>query len=72
MQTGSYFRWRDVWDGLAAHFGMAPGTVGPIEAEGLYMRDKAPVWDRLIVKHGLRPTAFGQIADWAFADSVSG
>jgi hypothetical protein len=34
------------------------------------MRDKAPVWDRLIAKHGLRPTAFGQIADWAFADSV--
>jgi len=28
------------------------------------------VWDRLIARHGLRPTAFGEIADWAFADSV--
>jgi nucleoside-diphosphate-sugar epimerase len=69
IANGDYFRWRDVWDGLAAHFGMAPGTVGPVKLKD-FMRDKAPVWDRLIAKHGLRPTAFGQIADWAFADSV--
>ena len=69
IANGDYFRWRDVWDGLAAHFGMAPGTVGPVKLKD-FMRDKAPVWDRLIAKHGLRPTAFGQITDWAFADSV--
>lgn len=69
IANGDYFRWRDVWDGLAAHFGIAPGTVGPFKLKD-FMRDKAPVWDRLIAKHGLRPTAFGQIADWAFADSV--
>jgi nucleoside-diphosphate-sugar epimerase len=69
IANGDYFRWRDVWGGLAAHFGMAPGPAGRLNLKD-FMSDKAPVWDKLVAKHDLRPTPFRQIADWAFADSV--
>jgi nucleoside-diphosphate-sugar epimerase len=69
VANGDYFRWRDVWGGLAAHFGMAAGAPRPLKLKE-FMRDKASVWAQLVAKHGLRPSGFGQIADWAFADSV--
>ncbi len=69
IANGDYFRWRDVWGALAAHFAMEVGPVGAFKLKD-FMRAKAPVWDRLVVRHGLRPTAFAAIADWAFADSV--
>jgi len=69
IANGDYFRWRDVWSGLAAHFGMAVGAVGPLNLKE-FMRDKGEVWDRLVARHGLRPNRFLEIADWAFADSV--
>jgi nucleoside-diphosphate-sugar epimerase len=69
IANGDYFRWTDVWGGLAADFGMAPGGTRPMNLKA-FMRDKGEVWDRLVARHGLRPTPFGEIADWAFADSV--
>lgn len=69
IANGDYFRWRDVWGGFAAHFGMAPGASRPCNLKE-FMRSKTPLWDRLVARHGLRHTAFGRIADWAFADSV--
>ena len=69
IANGDYFRWRDVWPDIAAHFRMDPG---PVQATKLlqFMQDKAPVWDRIVAKYGLQPTRFADVADWAFADSV--
>lgn len=69
IANGDYFRWRDVWGALVAHLGVAPGVVRPFKLKE-FMRDKAAVWDRVVTTHGLRPTTMGEVADWAFADSV--
>jgi hypothetical protein len=36
------------------------------------MADKAPVWDRLVAKHGLEPTPYSDVSSWAFGDFVFG
>ena len=36
------------------------------------MADKAPVWERIVARHGLLPTPFDEIAHWAFGDFVLG
>ena len=69
IANGDYFRWRDAWPDLAAQFGMAPGTAQAMKLVQ-FMSDKAPVWERVVAKHGLEPTRFADVADWAFADSV--
>ncbi|MDP2706996.1 MAG: NAD-dependent dehydratase, partial [Burkholderiales bacterium] len=35
-----------------------------------YMADKAPVWDRIVKKHGLRPFSFQEIVSWPYGDFV--
>ena len=69
VANGDYFRWRDVWALLAEHFGVRPGGARPFKLKE-FMKDKAAVWDRVVQRHGLRPTRMGEVADWAFADSV--
>jgi nucleoside-diphosphate-sugar epimerase len=69
IANGDYFRWRDVWPDIAAQFGMAAGTAQATKLAH-FMADKAPVWERIVARHGLKPTRFADVADWAFADSV--
>jgi nucleoside-diphosphate-sugar epimerase len=69
VANGDYFRWRDAWRKVTAHFGMSAGRPAALKLEDL-MRDKAPVWDRIVERHGLRRIVFEQAADWAFADSI--
>lgn len=65
--NGDTFRWRDVWPMLAAHFGMQPAGVRPLNLHA-FMADKQPVWERIAARHGLRSARMADIADWAFAD----
>jgi nucleoside-diphosphate-sugar epimerase len=65
--NGDTFRWCELWPRLAEHFGMAPGAVRPVRLRD-DMADKDPVWQRVIARHGLKPTRMIDIADWAFAD----
>jgi hypothetical protein len=37
-----------------------------------FMADKEPVWQRIVARHGLRPTPYRDIAAWPFADYVFG
>ncbi len=46
---------------------MALGEVRPLTLAE-WMRDKAPVWDRIVQKHGLEPTRMEDVALWPFAD----
>jgi hypothetical protein len=36
------------------------------------MADKAPVWDRIVAKHGLQPYPFDEVVSWGFADAIFG
>jgi nucleoside-diphosphate-sugar epimerase len=71
ITNGDYFRWVHLWPKLAAVFEMPlaePQTISLTQ----HMADKAPLWDRLVEKHGLKPYRFEEIAAWPFADYVFG
>lgn len=36
------------------------------------MADKAPVWDRIVERHGLQATEFDRLVSWQFADIIFG
>jgi nucleoside-diphosphate-sugar epimerase len=69
VTNGDIFRWEQLWPGFARAFGMelAPPQALPL-AE--FMRDKAPVWQRLVARHGLEPYAYDTIASWGFGDFI--
>ena len=63
----SGFRWCNLWPVLTEYFGVKPGMVMPFPL-ATFMADKGPVWDEIVAKHGLKPTPFGEMGDWSFAD----
>lgn len=69
VTNGDVFRWEHLWPKLAAHFDLPCGRVRTL---GLaeWMADKAPVWERVVARHGLLPTPFARMALWGFADFV--
>ena len=67
--NGDAIVWRDMWPGLAQFFNMPLGDHKPIRlAEEMPRR--AAEWDRVVAKHGLRPTTMESIvgASWQTAD----
>lgn len=71
VTNGDVFRWNLIWPQLAAHFGMRPGDVRPVCLE-TFMRDKEPVWQRVVRRHGLASSRLDDVAAWAYADFVFG
>ena len=69
ISNGDVFRWEHAWPRLAAHFGMRPGEVRPVNLEA-FMRDKEPVWQRVVQRHHLVPSRLDDVAAWAFGDFV--
>jgi nucleoside-diphosphate-sugar epimerase len=67
VANGDVVRWRDLWPGIAAHFGVPAGDVRPFSLNE-WMRDKRPVWANIVSRHGLVQTRLDEVADWAFAD----
>src|ERR1043166_3059073 len=67
VANGDVFRWRELWPKIAGHFGMAAGAVRPLRLSE-WVRDKQPIWDRAVHRHGLVASRLGEIADWDFAD----
>jgi nucleoside-diphosphate-sugar epimerase len=65
--NGDTPRWRELWPRLASWFGMDPGTPRKTSLPQ-YMADKAPVWDRVVAKHGLRRTALDTLVIWSYGD----
>jgi hypothetical protein len=35
-----------------------------------FMADKAPVWDRIVAKYGLKPYGYEEIVRWSYGDFV--
>lgn len=67
VTNGDVVSWRGLWPRIADFFGMAPGRVRPFNMHA-WSRDKQPVWDSIVRKHGLGPASLDEVADWAFAD----
>lgn len=69
VTNGDLFRWRDLWPRLAAMLDVPVGPPLPMSLVEA-MADQAPVWDRIVARHGLRPNPFEQVSSWAFGDAV--
>jgi nucleoside-diphosphate-sugar epimerase len=69
VTNGDLFRWEQLFPLFARDFGMelAPPLPMPLS---VFMADKAPVWQRIVQKHGLHPYAFETIAAWGFGDFI--
>ena len=71
LTNGDLFRWRNLWPRLADFFGLPAAEPQPMRLVD-WMADKAPVWDRIVARHGLQPHRFAELASWPFADFVFG
>jgi nucleoside-diphosphate-sugar epimerase len=69
ITNGDYFRWCNVWPRIAEVFALPPGNPEKISLVET-MADKAPLWEKMVQKHGLQPYRFDQIAAWPFGDYV--
>jgi len=65
--NGDVFRWRTLWPKIAAHFGMASGAVRPMKLSE-WIRDREPVWNDIVRRHGLVESRIDDVADWHFGD----
>ncbi|HKB83015.1 MAG TPA: SDR family oxidoreductase [Burkholderiales bacterium] len=69
ITNGDLIRWQNVWPQFADFFGM---ELAPPRHMGLkdLMADKAPVWDGIVSKHGLKPHRYDEIVAWGYPESV--
>ena len=69
ITNGDIFRWRHIWQHFAAYFEMEAGPPLGISLADT-MAEHEPVWNNIVEKHGLTPTAYSDIALWPYADYV--
>ena len=69
ITNGDLIRWEHTWPKIARYFGMETGPRRHISLVQ-FMADKAPVWERIVAKHGLRPHSYRDIVTWAYGDFV--
>jgi nucleoside-diphosphate-sugar epimerase len=69
ITNGDVFVWSEVWPRIAALFGMEVGSPHPISLASV-MADKAPVWERIRARHGLRCSLEELVPTWEFADLI--
>lgn len=69
ITNGGFDRWESLWPRLAEFFRLpcAPPQRFPLTQ---FMSDKAPLWDRMVSKHGLLSYSFEQAASWPFAGVI--
>ena len=71
VTNGDLFRWEQLWPVFARFFDMpleSPQTISLVSV----MQDKGPIWDRIVKKHNLAPTPYGNIVNWEAGDFVLG
>ncbi len=71
VTNGDYFRWQRVWPRIAEAFDMPVGVVRTLDLTA-QMADKAPLWQRIVERHGLKSYAYEDLAAWPFADYCLG
>ena len=67
MLNGDFIRWSNLWPVFARYFDM---ELGPVRTTNLVlaMSDKAPVWERIVERHGLRKTPYKDVALWTYGN----
>jgi nucleoside-diphosphate-sugar epimerase len=68
INNGDLFRWEDLWPKIGRYFGLETASPVPLPLAEV-MRDKAPVWEALVKKHGLRYD-YQTMSAWPFGDFV--
>jgi nucleoside-diphosphate-sugar epimerase len=71
ITNGDYFRWCNLWPRIAEAFDMPCAEPQAISLVA-HMADKAPLWDSMVKKHGLKPYRFDELVAWPFGDYVFG
>ena len=69
INNGDLFRWNDMWPKIARFFEIDVAPPLPMSLD-IVMADKQPVWDAMVRRHGLQPTAYKDVSSWAFGDFV--
>ncbi|WP_394849850.1 SDR family oxidoreductase [Pendulispora brunnea] len=69
INNGDLFRWNEMWPKIARFFDLevAPPLTMSLD---VVMADKAPLWKRMIEKHGLEPLPYEAVSSWRFGDFV--
>ena len=70
ITNGDYFRWQHVWPRIGQAFGMEAAAAPQPHSLVDFMADKAPLWQSMVNKHGLKPHGFQEIVAWPFGDYV--
>ena len=69
VTNGDLIRWEDTWPKIAKHFHMEVGMRRHISLVRT-MADKAPVWEQMVKKYGLRDISYADIVQWPYGDFV--
>jgi nucleoside-diphosphate-sugar epimerase len=69
ITNGDYFRWEHMWPRIARMFDMEVGYPVPLPLAE-YMADKAPHWQEMVRKYGLRDVKYEDIVSWRFGDFI--
>src|SRR5262249_41289377 len=69
ITNGYIFRWQDLWHAIAGYFGMNTAQTQKIDLIQM-MADKAPLWERLVKEHNLRPIPYAQLVGWSYGNFV--
>jgi len=71
VTDGTTFRWERLWPRIAKFYGMEMGQIRPMNL-GLWMSDKAPVWEAIAKRHGLASAKIDDVVPWNFGDFLWG
>ena len=69
ITNGDLIRWERIWPRFAQYFEMDLGPRQHIQLAHM-MKDKAPIWQRLVAEYGLQDIAYDQIVLWNYGDYV--
>lgn len=68
VANGDVFMWEQIFPRIARVFGMESDHPHPMPLARV-MADKAPVWERIVARHGLAPHPLKDlVASWEYAD----
>jgi len=69
VTNGDLIRWENFWPRVARYFDMPVGAPQRVRVAE-FLADKAPVWERIVARHGLVATPFADIASATYLDRV--
>ncbi|WP_218019824.1 SDR family oxidoreductase [Rhodococcoides yunnanense] len=71
INNGDLFRWETMWPRIAAYFDLP--VAAPLHMSlSDTMADKESLWNSMVDRYDLAPTAYADVAAWPFGDFVFG